>query len=209
MTLHAVTSGDLRADAASAVAVLLHGYGSNEQDLIALASVLPDGLPWASLRGPLALGPLAHAWFTITEPGNPHPDAVAPATDAVWAWADAALPTRTRLVPIGFSQGGLMASQLLRTNPSRVFAPVILGGFVQAGEQTGDAELRETRPDVFSGRGADDGVITAAAVARTDAWLPIHTSATVRTYPGLAHGVDSRELADVRSFLSAQLSMVS
>lgn len=209
MTLHAVTSQDVRADAAPAVAVFLHGYGSNEHDLVTLASALPEGMPWASLRGPIALAPATHAWFRIGEPGNPDPIAVAAATAAIWTWADAALPADTRLVPIGFSQGGLMASQLLRTDPSRVLAPVMLGAFVQAGEQPGDAQLRETRPAAFSGRGSEDRVIAAAAVARTDAWLPAHTSAVARSYSGLAHGINAQELADVHAFLAAETAMVN
>lgn len=209
MTLQGITSPnwdtDASADAPGAVAVFLHGYGSNERDLVSLASALPQGMRWASLRAPLALGPGAHAWFHITEPGNPPMSAVAAATDEIWAWANASLPAGTPLVPIGFSQGGLMASQLLRTDPTRVLAPVVLGGFVLGEEQPADAQLRVSQPALFSGRGADDQVITKAAVDRTDAWLPIHTTVTARLYPGLAHGIDAQELADVQAFLAEQL----
>jgi phospholipase/carboxylesterase len=206
--LHAITSPDASTDAAEAVAVFLHGYGSNERDLVALASGLPEEMPWASLRAPLPVGPDGFAWFRITEPGNPDPAAVEAATDAIWSWVDAALPTKSRVVPIGFSQGGLMASQLLRTAPERVLAPVILGGFVQAGVQPADQQLRDSRPVVFSGRGAEDRVIAEAAVARTDAWLPQYTTPTSRLYPGLGHGIDARVLADVGEFLAEQLATV-
>lgn len=205
MTLHAVTSLDRPLDSAAVVAVFLHGFGSHERDLVGLASALPVGVPWASLRAPIEVGPGGHAWFPIGEPGNPDPAPVAAATDAIWAWADAALPAGTRIAPIGFSQGGLMASQLLRTAPERVIAPVILGGFVQAAAQPGDDLLAQSRPPVFSGRGQEDRVIAPAAVARTDAWLPAHATPTVRSYPRLAHGIDARELADVRAFLAAEL----
>ena len=87
-------------------------------------------LPWASLRAPVELGHGA-AWLPVTTPGNPAPETVAGATDTIWAWVDAHLSPDTRLVPIGFSHGGLMASQLLRTRPERVVAPVILSGFAQ------------------------------------------------------------------------------
>jgi len=209
MSLHAVTADADALDSASVVAVLLHGFGSHERDLVGLAQALPDGIPWVSLRAPIPVGRGGYAWFPIGEPGNPDPAAVAAATDAIWEWADTALPAGTRLVPIGFSQGGLMASQLLRTAPQRVVAPVILGGFVQAGEQPGDATLAQTRPAVFSGRGEDDRVIPAAAVQRTDAWLPVHTTPSVHSYPGLAHGIDARELADVRGFLARELAAVA
>lgn len=204
-TLHAIASSEQIDPTASVVAVFLHGFGSNERDLAGLAQALPAGIPWVSLQAPIPVGPGGYAWFPIGEPGNPDPAPVAAAVDAIWEWADAVLPEGARIVPIGFSQGGLMASQLLRTAPERVIAPVILGGFVQAGEQPGDAVLRETRPAAFSGRGELDRVIAAPAVARTDAWLPEHTTATTRSYSGLAHGIDVRELDDMRAFLAAQL----
>ncbi|MEV7632725.1 phospholipase [Microbacterium sp. NPDC089318] len=200
MTLRSVTSHRLPVDA-RAVALLLHGYGSHEHDLVALASVLPDGVPWASLRAPVEVGPGGHAWFPLGEPGNPDQALVSVATEAIWQWVDAVLPATAKVVPIGFSQGGLMASQLLRTRPGRVLAPVMLGGFVQAGDQPGDAQLVTTRPVAFSGRGEDDRVIAAAAVARTESWLPAHTTPTARRYPDLGHGIDGRVLADVGAFL--------
>ena len=201
MTLAAIASEDFDGDA-TAVALFLHGYGSNERDLAALASALPDGMPWASLRAPIEVTPGGHAWFRIVTPGHPDQDALDAATGAIRSWVDAAVPSAARIVPIGFSQGGLMATQLLRTAPERVHAPVVLGGFVAAGEQKADAALRESRPAMFLGRGADDQVIAPAAVERTDAWAPVHTTLDARSYPGLGHGIDARMLADVQAFLA-------
>jgi phospholipase/carboxylesterase len=187
-----------------AVALLLHGYGSNERDLAGLVPMLGLQLPWASLRAPLPAGP-GTAWFEITTPGSPDAEPVEAATAAIWAWVDEHLDATTRVVPIGFSQGGLMATQLLRTRPERVLAPVVLGGFVLGAPQPADAELAASRPAVFWGRGADDRVITPHAIVRTSEWLPAHSTLTERVYPGLAHGIDARELADVREFLTRSL----
>lgn len=204
--LNAVTSENWDPRATEPVAIFLHGYGSNEHDLTALAQALPTGMQWASLRAPVALAPASHAWFHITTPGNPDPSILATATDAIWHWIEQSLPTAARIVPIGFSQGALMASQLLRTKPERVLAPVLLGGFVAGDDQPADASLRDSLPALFSGRGADDQVIAALAVARTDAWLPTHTTPTIKLYPGLAHGINSAELTDVQQFLADKLS---
>jgi len=103
------------AGTSSAIAIFLHGFGSNERDLTGLAPALELTMPWAALRAPIELGNGGAAWFTITTPGNPDPGPVAEATDAIWAWVDAEVGPGIRVVPIGFSQGGLMASQLLRT----------------------------------------------------------------------------------------------
>ena len=98
-----------------------------------------------------------------------------------------------------------MATQLLRTRPERVLAPVVLGGFVLGAPQPADDVLVETRPAAFWGRGAEDRVIAAHAIARTSEWLPRHTTLTERVYPGLAHGISPEELADVRAFLAEHL----
>ncbi|SFN51562.1 alpha/beta hydrolase [Mycetocola miduiensis] len=206
-SLHAERSPEWAADVVSApaVAVLLHGYGSNERDLAGLAPTLRLGLPWVSLRAPIGLGNGGAAWFTITTPGNPDAEPVAEATTAIWAWIDANVHPDAKIVPIGFSQGGLMASQLLRTRPGRVLAPVILGGFVLGARQPGDEQLAAVRPAVFWGRGAEDRVITGPAIERTAEFLPEHSSLLERVYPGLAHGISTTELDDVRDFLVAHV----
>lgn len=196
---HVLASADDAVDAPTLI-VLLHGFGSNEADLAGIGQVL-DVLPWVSLRGPLTLGPGEYAWFPISTPGSPDPAPVAVATDAIWGWIDEHVSPETRIVPIGFSQGGLMATQLLRIRPDRVAATVILGGFVQGAEQPGDQQLAESKPAVFWGRGAEDRVIAAHAIERTQAWLPAHATLTATLYPGLAHSVNAAELADVRTFL--------
>ncbi|MFF2052589.1 alpha/beta hydrolase [Leifsonia sp. NPDC058194] len=187
---------------APVAALLLHGYGSNEHDLTALASTLPGALPWYSLRAPLATPNGGAAWFPISTPGSPDPAPVAAATDAIWEWVDAQLGAGTRIVPIGFSQGGLMATQLLRTRPERVAATAVLAGFVQAAPQPADDLLVSTRPPAFWGRGDADGVIAGPAVDRTALWLPAHTTLEQHVYPGLGHGIAAQEADDLRRFLS-------
>lgn len=184
------------------VLLLMHGYGSNEHDLTGLMPALGLDLPWASLRAPLDAGNGGAAWFAITTPGNPGAQPVAAATEAIWAWVDANLASGTRVIPIGFSQGGLMASQLLRTRPERVLAPVVLGGFVLAAAQPGDDTLAAERPALFWGRGAEDRVIGAPAIDRTSSFLPLHSTLVERVYPGLAHGINAAELGDVREFVT-------
>lgn len=191
------------------VALLLHGYGSSESDLAGLAPHVVPGLPWASLRAPLVLGAGSYAWFHVVTPGDPAPEPVAAAADDVWAWVDANLDPATKVVAIGFSQGGLMASELLRTRPERVAATVVLGGFVQGAERPADELLAETLPPVFWGRGSQDTVIAPIAVARTEAWLPSHSTLTRRIYPGLTHAISADEAADVREFLASLVEPVT
>lgn len=184
--------------------LLLHGYGSHAGDLAALGDRVAPGLPWAALQAPLGIGPGMRAWFPISVPGNPDPQPVAQATDAIWEWVEQNIPDSVAVLPLGFSQGGLMATQLLRTRPERVAGTVILGGFVQAAPQPGDTRLAAERPPVFWGRGSADTVITAEAVQRTKTWLAAHAELTERIYPGIGHQINAAEAADAAAYLLKQ-----
>lgn len=182
--------------------LLLHGYGSSEHDLAALGPLLPDDVAWAAVRAPLALGGGAHAWFPIGVPGSPDPAPVEAATAALRAWVEHEVDAAVPVVPLGFSQGGLMATQLLRAEPERYSAAVVLAGFVLAGSVPGDAVLAERRPPVLWVRGDADRVIAADAVARTEAWLPGHSTLRRVVHPGLGHGVSPAVVDDVVGFLA-------
>jgi phospholipase/carboxylesterase len=201
-TLHDVRSDDWNTDDAPAVALLLHGFGSNEKDLSGLAHALGLSVPWASLRAPLGMANGGAAWFEIVTPGNPDAAPVEDATEAIWSWVDENIGANARVIPIGFSQGGLMASQLLRSRPERVAATVVLGGFVLGAPQPGDDTLAESLPPVFWGRGSEDRVIGVPAISRTSEYLPQHSTLVERIYPGLAHGISNEEVEDVRVFLT-------
>jgi phospholipase/carboxylesterase len=153
--------------------VLFHGYGANEQDLAPLGPMLAPALPCAALRAPLGVAPGGYAWFPPIALGDRDP---ARATGAAWQRIDAHMARDATVAAVGFSQGGLMATQLLRTRPERVAATVVLSGFVQAAPQPADERLAARRPAVFWGRGARDPMIPADAIEGTTsvADRPLH-----------------------------------
>jgi phospholipase/carboxylesterase len=180
--------------------VLLHGVGSNERDLLGLAPGLPAEWTLASLRAPLQVGP-GFGWYPLSAPGSPDPVAVDTGLEAVLTWLDGVAGDHGRVGLLGFSQGGSMALQALRTRPSAFAFAVSLSGFVVPGGS--DEALSAVRPPVFLGHGDADPVIPPAATARTSAWAAANTDVTERTYPGLPHAVSGEELADVRAFIEA------
>lgn len=198
---HTVRSGS----DADPLVLLLHGYGSNEQDLPDLMTYLPDGLASASVRAPLTLAPGAYAWVPIAVPGRPDPDITQESTVALLAWFDEHVAPDRPVVLLGFSQGGLMVSQLLRMRPDRFVAGLVLSGFVLDDTFPGDAALAVRQVPVFFGHGDADPVIAPDATERASVWLAEHTSLTDRTYAGLAHAVSAEELNDVSAFLRGVL----
>ncbi|MGO4690061.1 alpha/beta hydrolase [Glaciibacter sp. 2TAF33] len=181
--------------------LLMHGYGSHENDLAGLAPYLPAGFDWVSLRAPIGIAPGGFAWFPISVPGRPDAAPVIAAADAVLQWVRDNVDPETPVVPLGFSQGGLMVTQLLRQAPERFAAGVVLAGFTLDAVLPGDEILAETKPPVFFGRGDADQVISAETTARISAWLPGHSTLTEKVYPGLPHSISGEELADVSEFL--------
>lgn len=188
----------------SPIVILLHGYGSNMRDLPSLMNFLP-GLPWISLQAPLDAGNGGFCWAPRKVPSNPEAADVEAGTQRIWDWIDANLPAEAPLIVIGFSQGGLMATQLLRTRPSRLQATVILAGFVIGAKQPADEELTATKPKVYYGRGLEDEIISMDAVARTESWLTRCTTAVIRRYAGLGHSINEEQMADVSDYLELAL----
>ena len=202
MTLAALLSPDWESRPnPETIVMLFHGYGSNERDLPGIVEHLGLDMPLVSLRAPLDMGAGAAAWFPLDENLTISRQPVEDSTTIVWNWVDENVAPETRIITIGFSQGGLMASQLLRTRPERIADTVILSGFVLGAEQPADAFLAAERPSVFWGHGTADAVIPQLLVVGASLWLRNHTTLTEKVYPGLAHSVHDQELADLKAYL--------
>ena len=111
------------------------------------------------------------------------------------------------VVPIGFSQGGLLAIQLLRVHPERYAASISLSGFlapgIVAGSAPADSRIAELNIPVFYGYGKNDTVIPMPEIFATTAWLDEHTFLTSKSYRGLDHAVSLNEFSDLRDWLAA------
>src|SRR5690606_5626215 len=104
-------------------------------------------------------------------------------------------------VPLGFSQGGAMAMQLLRRNPHSFPGVVALSALLVPGSEAGDDDLRANPRPVFWGHADTDPVISLFSDTLTPTWLHQHTDVTEKIYPCMGHSVSAAELADLRSWL--------
>ena len=187
--------------------VLLHGYGSHEEDLFGLASFLPEEFVIAAVRAPLSPPFPAPGWSWVPIEGlhARRGEAVTAATERLLTWLDEQTDAPT-IGLLGFSQGAVIALQALRLQPTRFAFAVALAGFVADEPVPTDAALAAVRPPVFWGRGARDEVIPEERIAHTSQWLPGHVDLSGRVYPGLAHSVSQDELDDVVLFLRQRLA---
>ncbi len=114
--------------------VLMHGVGSNEQDLFGLAGYVPPQFHVVSLRAPFVLGAGSYAWFqfSVAPDGSRRIDTAQEATSreaiaqTVQAIAQRLGVPPARVVLGGFSQGGIMALSLLRTRPALLQAALVM-----------------------------------------------------------------------------------
>jgi phospholipase/carboxylesterase len=117
--------------------VLLHGRGTDENDLHPLLDVLdPERrLVGITPRAPLSLPPGGWHWYVVRQVGYPDPDTFLGSVDLLSRWLDA-LPDATgvpweRTVLGGFSQGTAMSYALgLGAGRPRPAGLVALSGFI-------------------------------------------------------------------------------
>ncbi|MDQ1218109.1 MULTISPECIES: alpha/beta hydrolase [Microbacterium] len=187
--------------------VMMHGYGSDENDLFALAPHLPAEYVVAAVRAPLTppFPTPGWSWYPIEGLNGRDPQAATAAARALTEWIDAERGDAASVGLLGFSQGGVMALEALRVRPHDYAFAVNLSGYANPADLDTDAELAERRPPVFWGRGALDDVIPPALVAHTAQWLPSRVDLSGRVYPDLGHAVSAEELRDVATFLHKQL----
>ncbi len=114
--------------------VLLHGFGSHEEDLFTLADAFDPRFLLVSVRAPLTLGAGSYAWFpTQFTPAGPVADTVQAESSRrllleFLAWAEQNWETAPGATLVGFSQGAIMAASLALTEPQRVRAAVLMSG---------------------------------------------------------------------------------
>lgn len=118
--------------------ILLHGYGSNEQDLFSFADELPDKLLIISARAPLSMGFRSYAWYTIhfdTTDGkfSDIPEAIR-ARDTIARFIDEVEANfevdKTNVFLLGFSQGTILSYAVALSYPGKVQHVIALSGYI-------------------------------------------------------------------------------
>ncbi|PLZ04454.1 hydrolase [Burkholderia sp. WAC0059] len=159
--------------AARSLVVLLHGVGSNAQDLMPLVDAWRDALPgvaFASLDGsePFDGGFGGRQWFSLRDVDEMNREArVAAALPALERMLDAELAhwglDHGALALVGFSQGSIMSLYRAATRPERLAAVVAYAGRLAA-----QVSARNGTPLTLV-HGVDDGVIPVAELDRAEA----------------------------------------
>lgn len=192
--------------------ILLHGFGSNEEDLIGLAPLLPPSLEVFSLRAPVALGPGSFAWYRLDwSSGRPDadPQEIAVAEQALHARIAAllhehGLPRRDVFL-LGFSQGSIMSLAEAYTSPESYKGVAVLSGRLPLSLPKSFHQLSKMTP-AFVAHGESDPVLfheDGVQVAKTLTELGVKTA--FHSYP-MAHQVCEQEMQDLRNWMNLLLN---
>ena len=161
-------------DSDAPLIVLLHGRGSNETDIIALADHLPDGLAYAAVRAPIGEGG-GYAWFANRGIGRPVAESLADTMAWFRTWLDTVAPTGRPVVLVGFSGGAAFAGGLILENPTRFGGAAILYGTLPFDASVPTTPGRLARLPVLVAHGDTDTVIPHDLLERT--WTYLHGDA--------------------------------
>ncbi|WP_136481391.1 alpha/beta hydrolase [Cognatitamlana onchidii] len=118
--------------------IMMHGYGSDENDLFSFASELPDELFIISVRAPYPIQPYGNAWYAINfdaERGKWNDIEQAKASrDLISRFIDEAISTypvnKDNVSLLGFSQGSILSYAIALTYPEKVKNIVALSGYI-------------------------------------------------------------------------------
>jgi phospholipase/carboxylesterase len=193
--------------------ILLHGIGSNEEDLMGLEPYLDERFLILSARAPHPYGWGGYAWFEIQW----LPDGIA--IDRAQAQQSRDLLVRfvgeavaaygadpARVYLMGFSQGAMMSGWVALTRPGLVAGAVLMSGRIpeELREQIADPEQLAGKPFLVVHGTWDEVLPIENGRASRDLLQRLPVELEYREYP-MGHEVSAQSLTDVVAWLSARL----
>ncbi|QQU02090.1 alpha/beta hydrolase [Myroides odoratus] len=190
--------------------LLLHGYGSNEEDLFSFASELPEDYYIVSAQAPYPVPPYGYAWYAI------HFDADA----NKFSDDQQAIESRDLIVKfideltgkyaidsdninlVGFSQGAILSYAIALSYPEKINKVVALSGYFNANIITPSFEQHDfSQLRLFASHGTVDQVIPVEWARKTSPILDaLQVKHEYKEYP-VGHGVHPLNFADFKQFL--------
>lgn len=194
--------------------VLLHGYGSDENDLFSFSSELPEELFIISLRAPHPLQPYGHAWYAINfdaqqNKWNDVHQAKA-SMKTILECIDLACEKyelNTKNVSLlGFSQGCILSMALAINYPKKFKNIVGLSGYISPEflENTMQSE-DYNHLDFYCSHGSSDQVIPVEWARKTPTILDeLGIKHTYSEFP-VGHGVAPQNFFEFKDWLQKRI----
>ena len=193
--------------------LLLHGYGSNEEDLFSFAPQLPDEYFIVSARAPYSLPPYGNAWyainfdadmnkFTDNEQAIQSRELIVKFIDEL---ADAYPIDKDNITLIGFSQGSILSYAVALTYPEKINRVIALSGYLHMDiiPENIDKE-RVSKLSFFISHGTVDQVIPVEWARQAPEFFEnLGIENEYHEYP-VGHGVTPQNFYDMLAWLKKQ-----
>lgn len=189
--------------------VLLHGRGSNEQDLFGLVPELPKQPLLVSVRAPFPFPWGGFFWYDISgEQHVPDPETFSSSLGQLKEFLTA-LPSQypvdpARVFLTGFSQGALMSGCITLAEPRLVAATAMLSGYLPLQSPLTVEETGIRSKPIFVAHGTYDNVLPVTLGRQARLHLEgLQADVEYHEYP-MDHQVVEQEMIDLRTWFSAR-----
>jgi len=190
--------------------LLLHGYGSNEEDLFGFAAQLPDEYLIISARAPYSLPPYGNAWYAIDFDAdmNKFTDNIqaAESRDLIAKFIDEIIEAypvdAVNVTLLGFSQGAILSYAVALTYPEKVQRVLALSGYLNMDiiENINSRDI--SKLSFFISHGVVDQVIPVEWARKAPEYLKAkNIPVEYHEYPA-GHGVAPQNFYDLLAWLN-------
>jgi phospholipase/carboxylesterase len=192
------------------VLLLLHGYGSNEEDLFSFATELPEEYYIISARAPYNIQYGSYAWYAITFDADENKfsdhNQARESRDKIAVFMDELVANypidSTEITLIGFSQGAILSYAVALSYPEKTQRVVAMSGYLNT-EILKDDYLKNSFSNltIFASHGTVDQVIPVEWARKAKPFLDnLGIKTTYNEYP-IGHGISPQNFYDFKTWL--------
>lgn len=190
--------------------LLIHGYGSNEEDLFSFATELPDEYYVVSARAPYTMQYGSYAWYAINFDANQNKfsdnDQARTSRDLIAKFVDeltASYPINSENITlIGFSQGAILSYAVALSHPEKVQKVIAMSGYLNT-DILEENYLKNSFSNlkIFAAHGTVDQVIPVEWARKAKPFLDnLGINSIYKEYP-IGHGVAPQEFSDLKNWI--------
>jgi phospholipase/carboxylesterase len=192
--------------------ILLHGYGSNKEDLFSFADELPDELLIVSAQAPLSIGNGGFAWYSINfDDINGKFSDLKEAKQSIDEIADFieeikikynTNPDKTFL--LGFSQGAILSYSLSFFHPDKIQHILALSGYINTALLPKNISS-EIKTDYYCSHGSVDQVLPVEWARNSKPFLDNLGFQNEYSEYNVGHGVAPQNFYSFKKWIEARL----
>ncbi len=190
--------------------LLLHGYGSNEEDLFSFATELPDEYYVVSARAPFNMMHGSYAWYAINFDADENKFSdigqAQQSRDLIAKFIDELIENypidANNVTLIGFSQGTILSYAIAVSYPEKVQRVIAMSGYFNSDIATENYQNNDfSRLKIFASHGSVDQVVPVDWARNSIPKLKaLGITIEYKEYP-VGHGVAPQNFFDFKNWL--------